>query len=110
MAPPLVLVMTRFCGARSGNCGIGGGASTWSWPNSASVQLILLNNWAPVSGPFWPSRAWVLTFWAAPIQAARWVCWSARQRAETFLRIRRMFICDGVSGLAGVARIRLTWP
>src|ERR1019366_2103032 len=45
---PLVLVMTRPCGARSGNCGCAGGASTWVWPNWARVQLILVNNRKPL--------------------------------------------------------------
>jgi hypothetical protein len=39
---PAVLVMTRFWGAKSGNWGWAGGASTWSWPNWARVQLMLL--------------------------------------------------------------------
>src|ERR1039458_3031640 len=48
---PLVLVITRFCGARFGNCGRSGGASTCVWPNWARTQLILLNNPGLVSGP-----------------------------------------------------------
>src|ERR1017187_6123736 len=55
------LVMTRPCGARSGNTGRTGGASTWSWPNWDSVRLILLNNCWPVSGPL-PRR---LALWTA---------------------------------------------
>jgi len=40
---PLVLVITRFCGASAGNSGCAGGATTWSWPNWARAQLILMN-------------------------------------------------------------------
>src|ERR1019366_1769678 len=36
---PPVLVMERLAGARSGNCGCSGGASTWASPNWDSVQL-----------------------------------------------------------------------
>src|ERR1700690_1265462 len=90
---PPVLVMTRFCGARSGKTGGARGVTTWGWPNRSRVQLILLNNWAPVSGPLWPRRDWLRAFWAAATQAIRWLSVSARQAAETFLRLRRIFDC-----------------
>ena len=53
---PLVLVMTRLWGARVGNCGDTGGASTGSWPRRPSLQLIRTNSCRPVSGPLWPRR------------------------------------------------------
>src|SRR5208283_1471955 len=68
IAPP-VLVITRFCGASAGNCGCAGGASTWSWPNWARVQLILVNNRKPLRGPFWPKRVLLLATLAAATQA-----------------------------------------
>ena len=52
---PAVLVMTRFWGARLGNCGDTGGTSTGSWPSRPSLQLIRTNNCRPVSGPLCPS-------------------------------------------------------
>ena len=55
IAPP-VLVMVKLAGARSGNCGRSGGASTWASPNWDSVQLILMNNWKPLRAPLWPRR------------------------------------------------------
>ena len=62
---PLVLVMTRFWGASAGNCGCTGGASTSSWPNWASTQLILVNNWKPLRFPLWLRRGLLLTSLAA---------------------------------------------
>src|ERR1035441_6810062 len=55
-ATPPVLVMEKLAGARSGNCGRSGGASTWASPNWDSVQLILMNNWKPLSEPLWLKR------------------------------------------------------
>ena len=107
---PAVLVMTRFCGARSSNCGWASGASTWSWPNWAKVQLILVNSRKPLRAPLWPKRLLLLASFAAAIQATRWVSKSARQRAETLVRMPRVVICDGLRGLAGMARARLIWP
>src|SRR5208282_1053315 len=107
---PTSLAMTRFCGPSTGNCGRAGGASTWVWPNSASVQLILLNNCWPVSGPLWPRRLTLLTPLPAAVQAARWASWSARQRAVTRVRIARTLICEAVRGLDGMTKARLIWP
>src|ERR1035441_3862017 len=86
---PAVLVMTKFCAARSGNCGRSGGASTWACPNWASVQLILVNSRKPLSVPLWPKRLLLFASLAAAIQAARCGSWRARQRAETLVRMPR---------------------
>src|ERR1017187_9839702 len=102
IAPP-VLVMTRLAGARAGNCGLGGGAVTVSWPNWASVQLILVNNWNPLRAPFCPKRLLLFVSLAAAIQAARWASWRPRKLADTRLRMARTPICEGVRGLAGMA-------
>src|ERR1035437_6644340 len=107
---PVVLVMTRPVGASSGNCGVAGGAVTVSWPNWASVQLILVNNRNPVRAPFCPKRLLLLASLAAAIQAARWTSWRPRQLADTRLRMARTPICEGVRGLAGMPAIRLTSP
>src|ERR1019366_3714512 len=92
------------------NCGCAGGASTWVWPNWARVQLILVNNRKPLRAPLWPKRLLLLASLAAAIQAARWVSKSARQRADTLVRMPRVIICDGLRGLAGMASARLIWP
>src|SRR5664279_166385 len=107
---PAVLVMSRFCGARSGNCGRVGGVSTAVWPNCASVQLILVNNWNPLRAPFWPKRLLLFTAEAAVIHSARWVSVSARHFAATRLRLSRTLICAAVRRLAGMASVRLIWP
>src|ERR1039458_1482544 len=105
-----VLVMERLAGARSGNCGCSGGASTWASPNWTSVQLILVNNRKPLRAPLWPRRLVLLASLAATTQAVRCPSSSARQRAETRLRVWRASICAGERGLEGMARARLTWP
>src|ERR1035441_10204169 len=107
---PPVLVMENRAGARSGNCGRSGGASTWASPNWDSVQLILMNNWKPLSEPLWLKRLLLFASLAAAIQAVRWTSASARQRAATRLRVMRTSICEGVRGLAGLPPIRLTCP
>src|ERR1039457_676857 len=107
---PPVLVMERLAGARSGNCGCSGGASTWASPNWTSVQLILVNSRKPLRAPLWPKRLLLLASLAAAIQAARWISWSARQRADTLVRMPRVVICDRLRGLEGMASARLIWP
>src|ERR1035438_4293350 len=107
---PAVLLMTRFCGARSGNCGCAGGAVTCSWPNWARVQLILVKSRKPLRVPFWPRRVLLLASLAAATQATRWASVRGRQAAATLLRLARTLICAEVRGLVGIARVRLIWP
>src|ERR1019366_7193144 len=107
---PAVLVMERLAGASSGNCGLAGGASTGSWPNWASVQLILVNNRNPLRAPLWPKRLLLWASLAAADQAARWTSWRPRQLADTRLRMLRTPICAALRGLLGMARVRLTCP
>src|ERR1039458_7634613 len=91
---PPVLVMTRFCGARSANCGRSGGVSTGAPPNCASVQLILANNWKPLRAPLWPRRLLLLTALAAAIHSTRWGSVSTRH-------LDRKSVVQGKSGDLG---------
>src|SRR5512139_229978 len=74
---PPVLVMTRLAGARAGNCGTAGGASTAAWPKFVKVALILTKSWRPVRGPLWPRRVRESCSEAAVFQASCWAVVSA---------------------------------
>jgi hypothetical protein len=70
----------------------------------------LVNNKKPLMAPFYPKRLLLLVSLAAAIQAVRWTPESARQLADTRLRMARTPICGGAHRLAGMAAIRLTSP
>ena len=67
---PAALVMVRAVGARGGNTGAAGGATTRASPKVARTQLILLKNKKPVSGPLVPQRGVDVWACAAAFQAS----------------------------------------
>ena len=99
MTPP-VLVMVNACTARAGKAEAAGGAVTWSRPHWTRLQLILVNNWLPVSGPDWPSRAVLLWFLASAVQAARWASVTRARRRRRRARCCRT-AADRGAGVGG---------
>src|ERR1035437_4685957 len=97
---PAVLVMTRSCGASSGNSGGGGGVFTGSRPKRASLQLTRTNRCSPVSGPLWPCRGCDRYVAAAAFQASRCASVSSPKRRACSAKFRRTSVWRSVRGLS----------